>query len=1199
MLRTNNASLYRIGHPVDLQIVDWFEADELDPALNNSDDEAHNTTAESLKYVVKLFCVDRVGGSASINLVNYHPYFYVQCKNKSIDNISALQLKMLESQISEALCKRTGANAVWLRRESLQPMVGFSNTERKQYIKVRVANLTLFYRARKLFQGTKLWSVGTKKTRFELFESNITPMIRLMHLRNLSPTSWIRITQWEMEEDLIETCCTRNLTVDWRRVEPVVSPVIAPIQCLSFDLECTSSHGDFPMAVKTYVKTANELVDLYNRNSTIHSRDLKQLICEQLRSIFHEGTDQLSRIYPKRKMEGKSIEMHMNALLDVIDEIVDILKGVRHVVKTEQEPPSSIAAQLTTILDRIFPKLHGDPIIQIGTTVHKYGDSECVFKHVLTLGTCDAIEGVEVVQCDTERDLIERWCELLREIDPDVVTGYNILGFDFDYLYNRAKELGVEWCLHACGRVPDVPAKFVVKELASSALGDNTLKYLHMDGRVIVDLMKVVQRDHKLDSYKLDHVANNFIHGKVQDILSPCTVRVDRAFGVVKGNYITIDNIKHRIVDCSKDRCITLDTPVSPSAKTWGLAKDDVSPAQIFQCQQGSASDRALVAKYCVQDCALCNLLIVKLDILANNIGMSNVCSVPLSYIFMRGQGIKIFSLVAKQCMQDEIIMPVLKHDSDADNAEEEGYEGAIVLDPIPGVYVDEPVSVMDYASLYPSSMISENISHDSIVLDPQYDNLPGVDYVDISYDIYQGKGTAKTVVGVKTCRFAQWKTKGILPRILMHLLAQRKLTRKRMQHQQVTMSDGKTYLGMLTDDRTTITLDDSTSVMLDPEAIVKVGLRYSEFELAVLDGLQLAYKITANSLYGQVGAPTSPIYLKELAASTTATGRNLIMMAKRFMEDKYGANTVYGDTDSVFVDFRTHAKYGLSGKDAVAKSIELACEASAQFKKMLKAPHDLEYEKTFWPFVILSKKKYIGNLYEHDVNKFKQKGMGIVLKRRDNANILKKVYGGIIDILLNKQDVEEALRFLTTSLKDIVDEKFPLEDLIITKTLRSTYADPTRIAHKVLAERMRSRDPGSAPQSNDRIPYVYIQHDRSNKALLQGDKIEHPDHIRQMQLKPDLEFYISNQLQNPIAQLMSLVLERIPGFNPSIYAATLAKKTSKVTDPLAKQKLVSTVREQEARRLLFFRPLSIIENRRRGIKEITDFFKPTQVQTY
>jgi len=104
MLRTNDASLYRVGRSIDLQIVDWFEADEVDPSLNDPDDEEHgHTSASSLKYVVKLFCVDRVGGSVSLNVVNYHPYFYVQCRNKSIDTISAMQLKMLESQISEAL----------------------------------------------------------------------------------------------------------------------------------------------------------------------------------------------------------------------------------------------------------------------------------------------------------------------------------------------------------------------------------------------------------------------------------------------------------------------------------------------------------------------------------------------------------------------------------------------------------------------------------------------------------------------------------------------------------------------------------------------------------------------------------------------------------------------------------------------------------------------------------------------------------------------------------------------------------------------------------------------------------------------------------------------------------------------------------------------------------------------------------------
>jgi len=93
----------------------------------------------------------------------------------------------------------------------------------------------------------------------------------------------------------------------------------------------------------------------------------------------------------------------------------------------------------------------------------------------------------------------------------------------------------------------------------------------------------------------------------------------------------------------------------------WSQAKDDISPNDIFRLQEGSDDDRALIAKYCVQDCALCNKLISKLQIITNSIGMAQVCHVPLSFLFLRGQGVKIFSLVAKKCREKNHIIPVLK----------------------------------------------------------------------------------------------------------------------------------------------------------------------------------------------------------------------------------------------------------------------------------------------------------------------------------------------------------------------------------------------------------------------------------------------------------------------------------------------------------------------------------------------------------
>ena len=164
-----------------------------------------------------------------------------------------------------------------------------------------------------------------------------------------------------------------------------------------------------------------------------------------------------------------------------------------------------------------------------------------------------------------------------------------------------------------------------------------------------------------------------------------------------------------------------------------------------------------------------------------------------------------------------------------------------------------------------------------------------------------------------------------------------------------------------------------------------------------------------------------------------------------------------------------------VTGQKALEVTIEMAKEAGEVATKFLKKPHDLEYEKTFLPFCLLSKKRYVGITFEEDPHKCKRKSMGIVLKRRDNAPIVKDVYGGIIDILMKEKDINKSIDFLDTMLRNIVDEKIGMDKLIISKSLRSFYKNPQQIAHKVLADRMGVRDPGNKPGPGDRIPYVYI----------------------------------------------------------------------------------------------------------------------------
>jgi len=157
---------------------------------------------------------------------------------------------------------------------------------------------------------------------------------------------------------------------------------------------------------------------------------------------------------------------------------------------------------------------------------------------------------------------------------------------------------------------------------------------------------------------------------------------------------------------------------------------------------------------------------------------------------------------------------------------------------------------------------------------------------------------------------------------------------------------------------------------------------------------------------------------------------------------------------------------------------------------------------------------------------------MGIALKRRDNAPIVKTIFGGAMKMLLNARDVAGAYHFVKDKCMELIEGKVSMGQLMISKSLRADYADPSRIAHKVLADRIAARDPGNAPAAGDRIAYVYIRPKAGQEvSKLQGDRIETPQFIKENGLQPDYRHYIEHQLQNPISQAFGLLLEQIPNF--------------------------------------------------------------------
>ena len=215
-----------------------------------------------------------------------------------------------------------------------------------------------------------------------------------------------------------------------------------------------------------------------------------------------------------------------------------------------------------------------------------------------------------------------------------------------------------------------------------------------------------------------------------------------------------------------------------------------------------------------------------------------------------------------------------------------------------------------------------------------------------------------------------------------------------------------------------------------------------------------------------------------------------------------------------------------IRGKKALEITIEMAQDAAHLCTKYLKSPMELSYEKTLMPFILLSKKRYVGMLYETDANKGKLKYMGLSLKRRDSCDYLKDVYGNILNILMKENDVQNAINYLNGSLENLIEGKVPMDKLVITKALRSDYKNPNQIAHKVLADRIGDRDPGNKPKSGDRMKFIFITND--NKGALLGEKIETPDYIIENKLQIDYVYYITNQLMKPLQQLFGLAIEQI-----------------------------------------------------------------------
>lgn len=1231
---------------------------------------AFNTYDENREdFMVQMFGLNEQGETASIYVSGYAPFFYVKVSDTWTQSTKTSFVTYLKKMVGEYHAEHI-RGATLVQRKKLY---GFDGGREHTFVQIKFNTESTMNKVKQLwYLKGKLHPLGFEFAGeyTELYEAQIPPLLRMFHIQEVSPSGWVSLAKAkERSKEEYKTSCTYEFNIDFKQIVPQPekeAPV--PYKIASYDIEASSSHGDFPLARKNYKKLAMNIVDVWRKAEAPDKTLLRSLVYS---AFQHDGYahDDIDIVYPKASSEDleASVDTWLRlpmssfaSLTDMADEeeedehekedtetsifqrkskirtfkkgtVLDVLNDTKanRETKIHEVTRSFELASVDGVETELFPPLEGDEVTFIGTTFSRFGEPSPYLNHCIVKDTCAELPNAEIESYETEKEVLLAWSKLIQREDPDIIIGYNIFGFDYQFMFQRAQELHCvneflmlsrnenEVCLSRnWNRTTKQVTEGLEERTTFLASGQHDIKFINMKGRVQIDLYNYLRREYQLTKYKLDYVAGHFIgdgvkrlehvDGKTKFYSTNLKGLEERAYVNFEEEAHSVDSYKDgqkfEVFDVNTDEgSFWVDSHEDPDMSKkvrWGLAKDDVTPQDIFRMTHEGPNERAVIAKYCIQDCNLVHHLLNKIDVITGYVEMAKLCCVPMDYLVLRGQGIKLTSYIALKCREKNTLMPVIEKGS-----EDEAYEGAIVLDPKSGLYLDDPVACVDYSSLYPSSMISENISHDSKVWTKEfdlegnllpdgewgekgedgeflYDNLEGYTYVDVTYDTYKwqrktvspASALEKVKVGYKICRFAQFPDgkKAVMPAILEELLGARKATRRLIKTEK------------------------------------------DDFMKNVLDKRQLSIKVTANSMYGQTGAKTSTFYEMDCAASTTATGRKLLTFAKRVIEEAYAdrvvtteshgevmvnAEYVYGDTDSVFFKFNPRdpiTKAPIKGQRALEITIELAQEAGKLATMFLKNPHDLEYEKTFMPFILLSKKRYTGMLYEHDPHKCKRKSMGIVLSRRDNAPIVKDVYGGIIDILMKDKNIEKAAAFLNGCLQNMIDEKYPMEKLVITKSLRGTYKNPDQIAHKVLADRIGRRDPGNKPSVGDRVAFIYIRN--PDKKALQGERIETPEYITENNVPIDYSFYITNQLMKPILQVFGLVLEHLNGFKAK-KGITLRKWHKELAllhekFPENKMKKEEALRTKEAKTLLFDTHIHAATAKSKGNQRISTFYK-------
>lgn len=822
-----------------------------------------------------------------------------------------------------------------------------------------------------------------------------------------------------------------------------------------------------------------------------------------------------------------------------------------------------------------FPSKHHseDRIFSISVTTQVHMKEETRKDIVIIIGPSDPLENVVTYNVENEDELIQKFFDIVKEEDPDVFIGYNIFGFDYDYLDARILTSGQEW--DNIGRLME--EKCAIKDIKwqSSAYGHNNISYIKAAGRISVDMYPYIKRDYKLPMYKLDAVGHYFLGENKTDL------KYNEMFQIHKEITESMETLRNVT---GKDNAIDAMNVL----KDYNLKEKD--EYNLNKAIEGNT----LIVKYNVQDSVLVLKLFEKLNVWISLVELSSIVRVTPMEFFTRGQQVRCIAQLYHASSHKNIVLT--RRDADFIF-----FNGGYVADPRAGFW--ELVICFDFNSLYPSIMIAynicfttllrnvneiepENYHHFSIdqeepveVKPPSNDNFDYGDYFDS--DVTEKEDKSKKVKKHYDFGFVKSDVqKGLLPEILENLLSSRKQAKKEMKKATKMMEAFDDHILIPYRENNELAIEDLSNEgkeLMKENFNVTSGLvkQYNDIidkeffgykvKETMFNSRQLGLKVSANSIYGFLGAQVSGKFsLIEASMCVTSRGRELIIQASKFFEDKYGAVTVYGDTDSTMVyvpslendpskvwEMAEVMENHINGKDGRGEGI-------------FPPPLYLEFEKAMRS-LFMKKKKYAYMTYDRKGNIIKEKGSdkyelnvkGIILARRDNCQWLRDTYENCMRSIFDEKTIYEVYDIIINSIVKCIELKFSddnhenmkeiTERLSIIRGMGSNYKSKSYFL-SIFSDLMKSL--GKPIPPSERFKYVVVNdHQKRDKVgyrmrtdemfieqweqsdLKYGEELP-DDFVCKPDVYPpeeiDSNYYIMNVLKEPIDQLFEFGFARV-----------------------------------------------------------------------